>query len=102
MATSTSSTIDLPESMPHGKDVAIRREDRIAARESLKVLGARCGADESSASRLVEVEDDAAVVIERLLAKFEQALECVDANGALLHAGLGVACEGGLHGRLTP
>ena len=46
----------------------------------------------------VEVEDYAAAVVEGFAAEFEQALEGVGADGALLHAGLGVAGDGRVHG----
>jgi len=46
----------------------------------------------------VELEDYAATVVEGFAAEFEQALEGVGADGALLHTGLGVAGEGRVQG----
>jgi len=47
---------------------------------------------------IVKVEDYSARVVERLATEFEQALEGVRADCALLHAGLDVAGDGRVQG----
>jgi hypothetical protein len=53
---------------------------------------------EAAPRGFVEVEDYATAAVEGFAAEFEQALEGVGTDGALLHGGLGVAGDGRVDG----